>query len=769
MGRYDNDSTNSTGLFDSREFKGRGVIKVAPDAFVYVNRNLKAAIKDPIKNEIRTVNFQDNLTSISVQNNVDPPGSSTASIEFSTPIYNENSLWVPFYFNGNSQMSLRPYFSAMMEVHIFFKGRFLVGSSPHYYLAFWGFVVNVEESFSNGAYKIQLQCADMLHWWQYIQISFRPSVEENIFVQGEAGITALGTRFNRANPFEIIYNLCQAMGMENFITPSFVGKQTSDPKTKAVDPRWLSVYYEAAQYWNSIFAGDFGANNLKMYGTAGQLLTPETFRRPVEAKGPNKAVEGTRDNIDASFSIDNKLRKYEIFFEFDQIGKGLSEAEYKTKLEVATEIKNRVEYEFFQDVNGNFIFKPPFYNLNVKTIYPYNIKPQDVINFSAAENSEEIVTAMECQVSPQQNIRDPDWINKVGYHVDLDLVKKYGFRYKRLDPWWLSETKVARSYAVAEMGLINAKAHTGSVTIPGRPELRLGYPIYMVHNDRFYYVKSINHAFEFGGSFTTTLSLEAERTRYYDRDKYQIIPNVVYKYKEPSSTDRIQAQADLIKLAIDQVSITQNIPKNQAENSAKNALAAIKKGKTVTPAKGEVVVNRFLTGDPKKNEQILLRATGAVDSAQPGLYDLEVDPTILSLTVTEIPLSDDEGYRVVGGFRYGRGIVLKPGQAIEIDETNDLSPSPQNLDRTPTTIASMSPESDKEGQEMSNYFAKSNQAGTEGIVNPHINFPDSASAPKPTTSQIANNLVNMTASGSTNNIPANTSASSPTTTTPGGQ
>jgi hypothetical protein len=765
MGRYNND----TGLFNSLDFKGRGVIKLAPDAYVYINRNLMATINDPIKNTTRTVNFQENLTSISVQNNVDPPGSSSASIEFSTPIYNETSFWVPFYFDGKTQMSLRPYFSAMMEVHIFFKGRFLVGSAPHYYLAFWGFVVNVEESFSNGAYKIQLQCADMLHWWQYIQIAFRPSVEEDVFVQGNAGITALGTRFNRHNPFEIMYSLCQAMGFENFVTPSFVGKQTSDPHTKSVDKRWLSVYYEAAQYWNSVFSGDFGTNNLKMYGTAGQLLSPADFKYPVGATGTNPSEEGTKDNVNAAFSVDKTLQKYEVFFQFDSIGKGLSEAEYKTKLEVATELKNRIEYEFFQDVNGNFIFKPPFYNLNVKTIYPYNIRPQDIINFSATENSDEIVTAMECQVSPQQNINDAEWINRVGYHIDLDLVKKYGFRYKRLDPWWLSETHVARSYAVSEMALMNAKAHTGSVTIPGRPELRLGYPIYMVHNDRFYYVKSINHSFEFGGSFTTTLSLEAERIRYYDPKTYQVLPNIIYKYKEPSNTDTIQAQADLIKLAIEEASLNdQNARKDQATNSAKNALKAIEQGKTVTPAKGEVNVNRYLTGNPVKDKQILLRATGAVSSSQPGLYELTVDPSILSLTEVEVPLSDDEGYRVVGGFRYGRGIVLKPGQAVEVDESNDLSPSPQNLDRVPTNVAGMTPESDKEGQEMSNYFAKSSQSGTEGIVNPHINFPDSATAVKPKTSQIASNIVNMTASGTSNAVTPNTSASSPTISTPGG-
>ena len=65
------------------------------------------------------------------------------------------------------------------------------------------------------------------------------------------------------------------------------------------------------------------------------------------------------------------------------------------------------------------------------------------------------------------------------------------------------------------MGVNNAKAVIGSVTIPGRPEVRLGYPIYIEHRDSFHYIKSINHSFDFGGSFSTTLALETERRKIH--------------------------------------------------------------------------------------------------------------------------------------------------------------------------------------------------------------------------------------------------------------
>ena len=742
MGRYD----GGKGLFSTAEYTGRGAVKLAPDALVYINQALQGAYTDRFGNS-RLVDFQNAITSINIQNNVDPPGSSTATIEIATPIYDErSSFWIPVV-DDSGQTHLYPWFTSMMEVQVFLRGRFLVGPTPKYYSAFCGFITHVDENYTNGMYRIQLQCADMLHWWQYIQISFRPSVEENVYVRGNAGLTAYGTRYEMANPFEIIYSLCEKMGFENFITPSWVGKLTPDSQTQGTDPRWLSVYYTALNYWNARFSGRFGTNNLRMYGASGSLIDPSDPRKafrehranppPNTKSSPDPSQQSTANDYDVSFDVDAQIEKFQVFFEYANMGKGLSEAEYKSKLEVATEVKNRIEYEFFQDVNGNFIFKPPFYNLNTKPLMAYNIKPQDIINFSALENSEEVITAIEVAASISQNIRDVNWVNRIGYHVDIDLVKKYGFRYRKIDSWWISESTIARSYAVGEMGLINAKAHTGSITIPGRPEIRLGYPVYIAHKDRFYYVKSISHAFDYGGSFTTTLSLEGERSRVYDQG-FSVQKNLVYRFNKDTRYDDLKVQQ--IFSHEKEVAILKANQKREEEARKKQEKEGI--ATTTKLQQNPDVTGRETTGDVPKDMESFLRATGTVSSTRPGIYSLETDPTTLSITEMQIPFSDDQGYRVIGGFRYGRGIQVKPGTVIDVNESTIDTQAP--IDPVPSTVVNILPEAAYESAAMEAYHEVNLQASVEGPTVPYRRLLDEAATPKPSETQIAANLVNMT-------------------------
>jgi hypothetical protein len=755
MGRYDSD----TGLFSTSEFKGRGVIKLAPDALVYLNGTTGSSFVAPITGSTGKTDFGDGISSINIQNNVDPPGSSTATIEIATPIYNEKSSYWRAYKDGTGQSILKSVFTPMMEVQIYFKGRFLVGKNPRYYSAFWGFVTNVEESYSNGLYKTQLQCADMLHWWQYIQVAFRPSVESNIFAKHVQGLTAFGSRYEMANPFEIMYSLCKEMGIENFITPAWLGKLTPNSKTQNPDPRIVDIYEKSFKYWNERFAGLYGNNLLRMYGAAGRLIehpnmavTYDPVNKPIpEDQGFEKSQLATNTGVDEPFDmLDKIVGKFQVFHEFDQM-KSLDQAEYKTKLEIATELKNRIQYEFFQDVTGNFIFKPPFFNLNTQSLTAYNIKPQDIISFSSAINSEEIITALEVHVSPQQNIRDTSWINIVGYHVDTDLVMKYGYRHKKIDSWWLSESALAQSYSVGEMGLINAKAYTGSVTIPGRPELRLGYPVYVTHKDAFYYVKSINHAFDYGGSFSTTLSLEAERIRVYSNDTIQ--KNMVYKYVIESQEDAELKRkiSDIEKVLKQQNEYNQYKINEQRKAEIKAEEASFKQGKKVPVKSPEIKEKTFEYDgkDPKFALEDLLREKGMTSSLIPGRYELvtSTDSKQQSITDETIPYTDEWGYRVIGAFRYGRGISVRPGKVVESNEIfldQAYDPSLLVEENVATNIVTMATE---EGNSMAAYFATNNQLGIEAAVVPYFKFSDDVTVPPQSPPNVANMLISMIPGG----------------------
>lgn len=718
MGFYDNDH----GLFTFPEFRNRGIIKLAPDALVFISGNFGTSVVAPVSGGTQKVDFRDGISSISVQNSVDPPGSSTASIEIIAPIYNDKSrYWVDFRgFDG--RLYRRNYFVPMMEVKVFFKGRYLVGSAggaqPQYYPAFWGFINSVEENFSGGTYKITLNCSDMLAWWGRIQVAFKPSVESDVFTGGLQGLTAYGSRYTTMNAFEIIYALVTEMGYENFVTPDWLGKVTpsgnifSRTEMKVI---WGGILDYWKRRWQGLVKGDVnaagrqgdlqsGINILKMYGATGQLINPpnqpksqlkadvQQFQKDKDCTNPAK--EASKSHPAFAYGKDDKyIKEFQVFHEFETMG-SLDQADYQDKIQIATEVKNRVEYEFYQDVNGNFIFKPPFYNLNVKPLMPYRIKPADILSYSFGINSDEIVTALEVQTSIQQNIRDESWVNMVGYHIDMDLAKKYGHRFKKISLWYVSGSNLAKALAVGHLSLQNVKAYTGNITMPGRPEIKLGYPIYVEHRDSFHYVKSINHAFDYGGSFTTTLSLEAERALAYDHDTtdpnsnhFVISKNMVYKLKEPF-----------------------NLTPDKTLNKTKTTAQQVSK-----------------SSDPNQKLTELNKGASFVTAMGTGRYALrEGQVSEQTATPTSVPYSDEEGYRVIGSFRYGRGIVVKAGSVVGIDLTpqNGQTAEQTAQERQAQLITNMRTIADEESSTMGAYFAvnkqtfnsETNKDGIENII-----------------------------------------------------
>jgi hypothetical protein len=709
MGLYNGDY----GLFTFSEFKNRGIIKLAPDALVFISGNFETKVIAPVSGGAQKVDFRDGVTSINVQNNVDPPGSSSASIELFSPIFNENSkYWVQFK-GYDGRLYRRNFFVPMMEVKIFFKGRYLVGSGqssePGYYPAFWGFITNVSENYNAGTYQISLQCADMLAWWGRIQVAYRPSVESDVFTGYLQNLTAYSSRYVESNAFEIIYSLMTDMGYENFITPSWLGQVT--PSSNIFSRQEMqTIWGGILEYWKKRWAyvsgtdrnnNPIGTNNLKMYGAQGQLIydptttnsgsIPSNIQQNAKA-GDNpttKSKEASTAKVQKHFTNDDKyVREFPVFHEFSQMGQ-LDQAEYQDKLQIATEVKTRVEYEFYQDVNGNFIFKPPFYNLNVKTMLPYRMKTSDIISYSFGINSDEVVTCLEVQIGIQRGINEnaTSFPNMIGYHIDMDLAKKYGHRFKKISLYYLNESRLAKAIAVGHLSLQNVKATTGSLTIPGRPELKLGFPVYVEHRDSFHYVKSINHSFDYGGSFTTSLSLEAERTLAYDWDeqarKFSINKNKIYKLKEPFYQ-----------------------PPNKSLDKNKTT-------KQQTSNKS----------DPASKSTEMFAGASFISAMGTGRYALG-EGTFETQTATDVtvPYSDEEGYRVIGSYRYGRGIIVAPGELL-IPPEKEAKQTEQ--ERQAVTITNMKPVSEEEAAFIGNYFRVSKEknrdiGGIETMLPPYF-------------------------------------------------
>lgn len=709
---------NDSGLFTQSEFRSRGIIKLAPDVLVYVGGHLSTSIIAPVSSTNQNVSFNDGITTVSIQNNVDPPGSSSANIEITAPIYNENSkYWTTFSTEGKSYRV--PIFGPMMEVKIYFKGRFLVDMQPKYYPAFWGLITNVEENYSGGAYKITLQCVDMLHWWSYVQINTHPVPESNIAMGGGQTLTPYQTIFKNANPFTIMWRLANDM----YVPRSKDAKANQELLDKVshmfVVPSWLAEKYPLKQiyppgvlkqnalgimtYWQQRFE-NLGTL-LKMYGAKGDRLIVKSAsgdiaimqpmpvkKAPLPANSNKKKASFYADVRE--FDVTESLRRFTVFFEFDKMS-DFSDAEYMSKLEIATEVKNRVEYEFFQDVDGTFMFKPPFFNLNTKYVEPYVIRPNDVINCSFQTETEGIVTVLQVKTPFHGQLRGPENPSGVGFHMDIELTKRYGLRFKEMPLQYIkADARVAAQLAVGHLSLINSKCFTGSVTIPGRPEMRLGYPIYLSHRDSFHYVKSINHSFDYGGSFSTTLSLEAERKRAYDYNAQppSLMTRKIYRFKEGLEPGKV----NLTEKDLKAMSLTKEEANSLSLLQDMNRLASIYQG-------------RYEVVDQSPG------TAGEIES---------------SVTDKTVPLTDEEGYRVIGGFRYGRGIIAT-GQTRMDSVDMAIASGSSGVERLQLAkndmMTMMVPASSvQESQLMSMFFSKIS-ANEDGIVPSYVNVDDTMS------------------------------------------
>jgi len=93
--------------------------------------------------------------------------------------------------------------------------------------------------------------------------------------------------------------------------------------------------------------------------------------------------------------------------------------------------------------------------------------------------------------------------------TDFDLWRQYG--YKQGGDVKLNFASNAelqcKPYALMQLQMQRAKINSGSITLVGNEYYQPGDVIYVQYKNLLYYVTQVNHSFQMGGSFTTTLAL----------------------------------------------------------------------------------------------------------------------------------------------------------------------------------------------------------------------------------------------------------------------
>lgn len=674
----------------------RPVIVTAPDCLVYLNGETSLPSG---ANPNRRVDIQPFVNSFSMSAGIDGSVGS-GSISLHIPAHHMNDL----YSGG------RLVITTMMEVEVYLKGHFNVGGAPRYYRAFWGVVTSVGESYSSGAHNVTLNCSSMLYWWNIQQINVNPAWLEADQNQ-QASLNLTGNAFTGMNPFSIMYTLARrvygdSMNVQNSLVPGqHFRSEPNPPGTRSMQAYWAAKLGRMA-------------NTLRMYGPTGHVLEGDVLDYVIDPRGfartnKGRALKASQDRLYHIFAQgDIDLSSVTPFSKvFQRLG-GLeiTSNSFQTKLSLANMVKEAIGYEFFMDVTGELVFKPPFYNLDVRPNYPVSwIRDVDVIDWSFAENEPEVtfLEATGFRFANREVGINAD-VQPHATYVDYRLVQKFGWRPGSFSAEFIGSDDFGGPEAlffhlVDVMDRQNARINSGSVTIPLRPEIRLGYPVYVQGRDAYYYVESISHNFSYGSRCTTTLSLYGRRQKLYasfDRwaEENQeprpgdiadpgIPASSLYKRPLDPLTGIPEGDRNVIMTYLPSRVLGEQYPEVEAFQDDTEDVEVIRRNlvslRSQYGMKGD---NKYVyMVDPKRDKPH--EEGGPVTGIEANsLIDVDEEGREVRVNAVIFPVSDERGYEVVGTYEYGRRVTVSSGGGFVFDK-NERDVAAENLlNMEPDTI-----------------------------------------------------------------------------------
>ena len=542
--------------------QNRQVYRYTPDAIVYVNGSMSID-GCPMCNQ--RIELQKYITTISVDPTTDPVSSASVSLvvpKHASDVFGSDGNWIlqpgleiVILFRGYfSQTGLvdkaAPAQDAAQDAGLEPEGLQDVAMYP-YYQVFRGVVKDVVHEFSGGFYSATLSCADILHFWQHLYLSTQGAVFGPRPDNSGVYVDLAGHSFTGLGPFSIIYTLVRA----GFGAAFGVDYKLSQ-KTNFSDPKGLT-YKHAAEYWAARW--EENAGNLRMYGIDGSVFTDleqaylgvfqsgskgrvsklikslgvkldlntrdlentKEFKETMRKLGYNRSETASSVTVNANGKIAtvDMLAMMVYANDLGTLGSvNFFNSDMMSKLEIANAVTALTGYEFYQDVDGDLVFKPPFYNLDTSDDSYYVVEDLDLISIS--ENSTEPeATMIKGTGSHFQNWKGTgtdDWMGVGATYVDFRLVAQFGWREGgAFETTYLTDPRSIFISAINRLDLANLGMHTANITIPMRPELRPGYPIYIKHLDCFYYIKGLSHSFTFGGQCTTSITGVARRRKWF--------------------------------------------------------------------------------------------------------------------------------------------------------------------------------------------------------------------------------------------------------------
>lgn len=673
----------------AQSYKQKKVIKLAPDAVIKINGNVCVSIC-PVCDG--TVNVSQFLTSLSTSlSNNSTIG--TANFNLAMPRHGHEGKYMV---RGGRVFGI----NLMDEVEIFIKGRFQTNTGEsEYYPCFWGMVSSITETYSDGSQEIQVSCESMLKWMQLMKTNEHPSVQfRNDGVaqslDSDASLVT-GKTFAQKTPYEMIYSLVDITFLNIVVTEALdteiqdinMNKQTQqrDAKGNIVPIKSKSTVVsprdnQLMEYWKNKFSEEKGLKGrLKMFGTTDEsfVIRNNSKRSSTNQTEGDSTMAGSKDAYSPMkiFHNSKSLMDFKPYFKTDDAKDlGVVQNSYKNNLQLANEVKLFTGFEFYLDTTGDLVFKPPFWNMDTRLNKVYVLEDTDILNWGFSEDDSQVVTRVEVHGSLTQTHNLSSEFHPVGAYTNYSLAAQFGLRTESISMRFFTSVRMCYYHAISEMDRINANRFRGSITIVGRPELRLGMPIYIESRDCFAYVDNISHNFSFRGPFTTQVSVSAIRRKYLGDD-----PKSAGKLESKMGNTldlKIKGGAKILLYQAETVNTpdatNQNISvKNKKEVEEKlvtTSAEAKKNSEEFSLSTGNMLkTNRFglykeVSLTHKDAIEALMLADDAKKSDNQNAY--------LDFLEKAIPVSDEEGYELIGVYENGRSVYLSPKNVMRKKDHN---------------------------------------------------------------------------------------------------
>lgn len=641
-------------------YKQKQVVKLSPDAVVHINDRPDVEICPICNSKFAISDYLSTITT-SLSNNA-TVGNATFTISIPRHGHNGN-----YMVRGGRVFGIH----LMDEVEIYIKGRFAKDSQGNkdYYKVFWGLVTNIQESYSDGYQNITVSCESILKWLQMMNTNEHPSVQflNEISTKIDIGSALYTSKiFANLNVYEIIYEMLN-ITLKNIVIPD--GLETELTQASPDGSLAINIIHpkdiELLEYWRKRFSKLKG--NLRMFGTSA-----DSFERPRS----QAQEDGTRQSSDFSMAASKKptspieinynskaLLDFRPFFKPDD-RKELSyiNNSYKNNLEIINEVRLYTGYEFYLDTNGDIIFKPPFWNLDTRNNPIYRIEDSDIISWDFSEDANQVVTRVDVSGEVFQERPTSVYQHPRATFTNWALARQFGIKTEQIAARFFTTKRMCYYHAISEMDRINANRFSASLTIVGRAELRLGYPVYLPSRDVFGYVENISHNFAFAGQFTTQIELSAIRRKYIGDSTVAAQPKFL---KENSRSFSLSGKPAILIYERDstmsdyEIELDVNDPSEISEMKDKTAVPNLtdvnrsrKLSRDTSPnyktnRNGEYV--EYALTDPRA-QQVLRDAQKAKDDDNSEAY--------LNFLEVAIPISDESGYELIGTYENGRSLEL---------------------------------------------------------------------------------------------------------------